>query len=155
VREQLLQRAQIEQDKKVATDTSAFKTQYEDSIAEAQRTGQASKPLTQSDFIRTFGAKQGLDRYSDYQSDLKLASDVSQVARLTPQQQDDLVKSYEPKAGEEGYADQAKRQAALQKAIGQARESRNAGFAGRVKDSLTEAVKTGSVTEPIDEAGFH
>lgn len=125
MRAQLAQHAQAELDKQTATDNSAFKTQLEDSLAEAARNGSASKPLTQGDFVRVLGPQKGLDAYGDYQSDLKLGSDVHQVAQLTPQQQEELVKSYEPKAGEEGFADQAKRQGALQKAIQVARKQRD------------------------------
>lgn len=154
MRAQLAQHAEAQLDKQTATDTSEFKTRYEDTLAEAGRQGFAVKPLTQGDFIKTFGAKNGLDKYSDYQSDMKLHSDVSQVARLTPQQQDELVKSYDPAPGEAGFADQAKRQAVLQKAIAAARESRDATFGSRLKDSLTEASRTGSVTAPIDKQEF-
>lgn len=125
MRAQLAQHAQVELDKQTATDTSTFKTRLEDTLAEASRNGQAQSPLTQGDFIRTLGAKKGLDAYSDYQSDMKLHSDISQVARLTPQQQDELLGSYEPKAGEEGFADQAKRQSMLQKAVAQVRKQRD------------------------------
>ncbi len=125
MRAQLAQHAQEQLDKQTATDTSTFKTRLEDTLAEAGKNGFAQKPLVQSDFVRVLGPQKGLDAYSDYQSDMKLHSDVSQVARLTPQQQDELVKSYEPTAGEEGFADQAKRQAALQKAVGLVRKQRD------------------------------
>ncbi len=154
MRAQLAQHAQDQLDKQTATDVSSFKTRVEDTLAEAGRNGHAEKPLTQGDFIGVLGAKKGIDAYSDYQSDMKLHADISQVARLTPQQQDELVKSYDPKPGEEGFADQAKRQAALQKAIGQARESRDAGFGAKLKDSLAEASRTGSVTAPIEKQEF-
>ncbi|MGY4295368.1 hypothetical protein ACVWXN_003463 [Bradyrhizobium sp. i1.4.4] len=125
MRAQLAQHAQVELDKQTATDTSTFKTRLEDTLAEASRNGSAQKPLVQSDFVRVLGPQKGLDAYSDYQSDMKLHSDVSQVARLTPQQQDELLKSYDPTPGEEGFADQAKRQAMLQKAVAQVRKQRD------------------------------
>ena len=154
VRAQLAQHAQAELDRQNATDASQFKTRVEDTLAEAQKTGSATQPVTQGEFIRALGANKGLDAYSDYQADMKLRSDISQVARLTPDQQDALIKTYDPKPGEEGYAAAAKRQLALQKVVDEARKARDAGFADRVKDSLGEAVKTGAVTAPIDKQEF-
>jgi hypothetical protein len=154
MRAQLAQHAQEQMDKQTATDTSAFVTRREDTLAEAARNGSAQQPMTQGEFVAALGAKKGLDAYSDYQADMKLRSDVGQVSKLTPQQQDDLVKSYDPKPGEEGFADQAKRQAALQKAIETAREQRNVKFASRITDHLAEASRTGSVTEPATKEEF-
>jgi hypothetical protein len=125
VRAQLAQHAQAELNKQTATDQSNFKTRVEDTLAEAGRNGVAEKPVSQGEFVRALGAKQGLDAYSDYQSDMKLRTDISQVARMTPQQQGELIKSYDPKAGEDGFADQTKRQAALQTAVARARKERD------------------------------
>lgn len=125
MRAQLAQHAQGELDKQTATDLSTFKTRLEDTLAEAGRNGFAEKPMAQSDFVRTLGPQKGMDAYSDYQADMKLRSDVSQVARMTPQQQNELLTSYVPKAGEEGFADQSKRLDMLQKAVKQARTERD------------------------------
>lgn len=145
MRAQLVQHAQQEVDKQTATDVSSFKTKIEDTLAEAGRNGFAQAPVTQGEFVRTLGGKAGLDAYEDYKSDMKLRSDVSQVARMTPQQQDQLVRSYDPKPGEEGFADQSKRQAMLQKAVAQTRKERDedpAQFAVSRIPSVQEAFGT-------------
>lgn len=125
VRAQLASHAQAELNKQTATDNSNFKTRIEDTLAEAGRNGVAEKPVTQGEFIRALGAQKGLDAYADYQSDMKLRTDISQVSRMTPQQQSELVKSYDPMPGEEGFSDQSKRQALLQTAISRSRKERD------------------------------
>jgi hypothetical protein len=125
LRGQVAQMLQERIDKQTATDTSTFQTKVEDTLAEAGRNGSAQQPVSQAEFIKVLGGTKGLDAYSDYTLDMKLRSDVSQVARLTPQQQNDLVKSYDPKPGEEGFSDQNKRQAQLQVAIQKVRKERD------------------------------
>jgi hypothetical protein len=61
----------------------------------------------------------------ELQANLQLGRDVSDVARLTPEQQEELVKSYEPKPGAEGFADQAGRQDQVRKAVIAARKQRD------------------------------
>lgn len=125
MRAQLEQHVQQQLDKKTATDLSDFKTRVEDTLAEAGRNGFASKPMTQGEFVKTLGGKKGVDAYEDYTADMKLRSDVSQLARMTPQQQSELLQSYEPKAGEDGFSDQTKRQAQLQGAMIKVRKERD------------------------------
>jgi hypothetical protein len=125
MRAQLAQHAQEQLDKQTATDLSGFKTRIEDTLAEAGRNGSASQPMNQAEFVQALGAKKGLDAFEDYKSDMKLRSDISQVSRLTPQQQNELVTSYTPKPGEEGFSDQSKRQTQLQVAIARSRKERD------------------------------
>jgi hypothetical protein len=125
VREQLLNQAEGQLQKRTTQDMSAFKQRIEDTTAEAGRTGNVDKPLALSDFIGNLGATAGPKAYESYKANLQLGRDVSDVARLTPEQQEELVKSYEPKPGAEGFADQAGRQDQVRKAVIAARKQRD------------------------------
>jgi hypothetical protein len=125
VREQLLNQAEGQLQKRMTQDMSAFKQRIEDTQAEAGRTGNVEKPLALSDFIGNLGATAGPKAYESYKANLQLGRDVSDVARLTPEQQEELVKSYEPKPGAEGFADQAGRQDQVRKAVIAARKQRD------------------------------
>lgn len=124
VRAQLEQRAQVALDKENATDASALKTRVEDTLAEAARTGSASQPLQLGDFIRTLGPD-GTAAFKSYNAQLKLSNDISQLARMSPEQQDEMLTSYTPQAGDVGYAEAAQRQDQLRKAITAVRKERD------------------------------
>ena len=121
VREQLLARADAELQKRIVQDISGFKQRIEDNQAEAAKTGNVSKPLQLSDFISNLGAADGPKAFEAYQANLQLGRDVSRVAALSPPEQQELLASYAPKPGE-GFADQAKRQGILAKAVAQVRK---------------------------------
>jgi hypothetical protein len=104
---------------------SQLKQRIEDTAAEAARTGYASNPVSQSEFVRAQGTIDGPKAYTQYQAGLKTAADISNVARMTADQQNELVKSYEPKPGE-GYEAAAERQVAVQKAVIAVRKERDA-----------------------------
>lgn len=124
---------------KNADDQAQFKQRYQDSIAEAFNTGIASKPLSQSEFVRTYGGADGLAAYKDYQAQLQLGADKQRVATLSPEEQTALYDSYLPKPGSEGYADALKRQAVLGKAIDEANKERVADPAGYAVRNLPPA----------------
>lgn len=125
VRAQLEQRAQIALDKETATDASALKSRVDDTLAEAARTGNATNPLQLGDFIRTLGSENGSTAFKSYSAQLKLSNDISTLARLAPEQQDEMLTSYTPQAGDAGYAEQAQRQDQLRKAISAVRKERD------------------------------
>ena len=108
---------------KVATDLSDFKQRYEDSVSEAYNTGAATTPLTQEDFVRTYGPDRGASAFQDYQGQLQLGTDVQSVSGLKPEEQDALLRSYEPKPGD-GYAAALKRQQILGNAVAQSNAER-------------------------------
>ncbi|MES2671625.1 MAG: hypothetical protein V4673_14575 [Pseudomonadota bacterium] len=123
-RAQLLQHAQVQLDKTTATDASALKTRVEDTLAEAARTGSATNPLGQGDFIRTLGYDQGPAAFKSYAAQLKLSNDISTLARQSPEQQDEMLAGYAPQPGD-GFAEQAQRQDQMRKAITAVRKERD------------------------------
>lgn len=132
VREQLLAHAQTELQKQNVQDLTGFKTQIEDNQAEAQRTGNVTKPLQLTDFVGHLGADIGPQAYKTYQSNILVAHDTQRVSTLNPQEMSDLIKTYEPKPGMEGYAAQGDRQDMVKKAVAQSLKERSddpAGFA--------------------------
>lgn len=124
-RRQIASYAQNRLDANQLDQQSNLKQRIEDTAAEAARTGYATSPVTQSEFVASQGIVDGPKAYAQYQAGLKTAADISNVARMTKDQQDELLKSYEPAAGE-GYAAAADRQDAIRKAIVQVRKERDA-----------------------------
>jgi len=104
---------------------STLKQRVEDTAAEAARTGYATNPVSQSEFVASKGPVDGPKAYEQYQAGLKTAADISNLARMSADQQTELLKSYEPKPGE-GYEAAAERQDAIRKAIVQVRKERDA-----------------------------
>ncbi|MGY3393432.1 hypothetical protein ACVWW6_006023 [Bradyrhizobium sp. USDA 3311] len=104
---------------------STLKQRVEDTAAEAARTGYATNPVTQSEFVAAKGVVDGPKAYAEYQAGLKTAADISNLARMSMAEQDELLRSYEPKPGE-GYAAAAERQDAIRKAIVAVRKERDA-----------------------------
>ena len=131
-RRQIVGYAQSKLEENTLTQQSQLKQRIEDTSAEAARSGYAANPVSQSEFVAAKGIVEGPKAYAQYQAGLKLAADVSNVARMTETEQNELFKSYEPQPGE-GYAAQAERQASLQKAILTVRKERDA-------DSATYAI---------------
>lgn len=131
VREQLLARAVQNAQGKRAGDLADFKSRVEDSQAEANRTGNVTAPIPQSDFISRLGADAGPKAFQQYQANIQLGRDVSRVATMDPGEMQQLITSYEPKPGE-GYEAQAERQDAVRKAVAHSLKERAddpAGFA--------------------------
>ena len=105
--------------------SSDLKQRVEDTASEAARTGYATNPVTQSEFVATQGPIAGPKAYAQYQAGLKVAADISNVARMSVEQQNELLKSYEPQPGE-GYEAAAERRDAVAKAIVQVHKERDA-----------------------------
>ena len=124
-RRQIASYAQNKIDANQLDQQSTLKQRIEDTAAEAARTGYASNPVTQSEFVASRGLVEGPKAYAQYQAGLKTAADISNVARMSADQQAELVKSYEPQPGE-GYAAAAERQDAIRKAIAQVHKERDA-----------------------------
>jgi hypothetical protein len=124
-RRQVASYAQNKLDANRLDQSSDLKQRVEDTAAEAARTGYATNPVSQSEFVATQGPVDGPKAYAQYQAGLKTAADISNLARMSQGQQDELLKSYEPQAGE-GYAAGAERQDAIRKAIVAVRKERDA-----------------------------
>ena len=155
VREQVLARAETMLNKKHVDDLTDFKARIEDTQAEAARTGRATNPLQLTDFIGRLGAAAGPGAYQKYKASLDLGRDVSRVASLDPDEQDRLLQTYEPKPGA-GFADQARRQDALQKAIDEDRKTRakDPAFKARIENSIAEAARNGEPKDGIPRDEF-
>lgn len=106
-----------------ADDLATFKRQVDDSTEEAMRTGEATNPLGAADFTARLGPEAGGAAFKSYQANLQFGRDAAGVAQLDPDKTQSLIDSYAPKAGP-GYADQAKRQDALIKAVSQVAQER-------------------------------
>ncbi len=148
-RAQLLAHAQVALGKQTANDASVLKSRVEDTLSEAGRNGFAINPLGMGEFVRSLGPVDGADAYKKYNAQLTLSRDISQVATMTPAQQNDLLASYTAEPGSEGYADQAKRQDSVRKAIDTVRKARDedpAQFAITRIPSVQDAYKTFATT---------
>jgi len=118
-RAMLLDHAQTSLQRQTVSDFSDFQGRVKDSEAEAARTGNVTNPIGPEEFIARAGPAAGPQAYQQYQANIQLGRDVSRVAKLDPQEQAQLIQSYEPKAGDPGYADGVQRQNILTKAIAQ------------------------------------
>jgi hypothetical protein len=116
-RAQMLARAEGQLHKRNADDLSTFRQRFEDTSAEAMRTGGVTNPLGLSDFVGALGAEVGPRKFKDYQGLLRLGTDLQTVAALGPGAQARLLESYQPKPGSEGYAAADKRYKELSAAI--------------------------------------
>lgn len=158
VREQLLAHAQVQLQKQTVQDLTGFKARIEDTQAEAQRTGNVSKPMQLSEFVGTLGADAGPKAYQTYQAGLQVARDVTRVATMDPGEMQALVASYAPKPGAEGYAAAAERQDLVRKAVAQSLKERAedpAGFAVSRLPGTQEAYKAYSSVQanPLSTPG--
>ena len=158
VRQQILEHAQTVLAKQNVEDTAGFKQRIEDSQAEAFGSGNVVTPIPQSDFIRTLGADAGPKAFATYQQNVQLGRDINKVATLGPDEQQALLKSYEPQPGP-GYSDAAKREDAIGKEIARVQQLRvkDPDFRQRIGDTTQEAMNTGKVAKPItaDEFNYH
>lgn len=149
VRAQVLAHAENALQKRNVTDLTEFKARVEDTTSEAMRTGTVAKPLTMGDFIASVGADNGPRAYRQYAANLQLGNDVASVARLDPDEQARLLKSYEPKPGTDGFAVASSRHDTLVKAIKAINDEKNAdpaGFAIRRLPASGEAYQQFSAT---------
>lgn len=122
-REMLLDHAQNAVQKQTVDDLSSFKGKIDDTQTEAFNTGAVKAPLTQADFIGHYGLQGGPQAYQQYQANVQLGRDTWSVAKLDPQEQNDLLKSYEPQAGD-GYAAASQRYTQVATAIQKANKEK-------------------------------
>jgi hypothetical protein len=135
---------------------AGFQVRLQDSLAEAQRTGAVQQPLTGIDFIESLGPENGPAAYNAYRQNVQLGTDLATVATMSPTEQADLLKKYEPQPGAPGYAEGAKRQDALAKEITRVRalRAKDPEFKARVEGSLAEAARTGKPSQTIPQQEF-
>jgi hypothetical protein len=124
-------------------------------MAEAWRTGAVQKPLSEIDFVNNFGVGDGPRAFGEYQAQVKLGADMAAVATMLPEEQDALLKGYNPQPGE-GFGEAAKRQDALAKVIEQVRAARakDPEFKARIEGSIGEAARTGRASNPVSITEF-
>jgi hypothetical protein len=93
--------------------------------------------------------------FGEYQAQVKLGADMSAVATMLPEEQDALLKGYNPQPGE-GFGEAAKRQDALAKVIEQVRAARakDPEFKARIEGSIGEAARTGRASNPVSITEF-
>lgn len=124
VREQILSHARTQLQKNTVNDLSSFRQRWNDTIAEAYNNPEGPKqPMTQGDFVQAVGAEKAKTAYESYKGELDLASDMHKVESMSPSEMQELYESYTPKSGP-GYADAAKRQDSLEKAMAKVNEAR-------------------------------
>jgi hypothetical protein len=129
-REHLIGYAETQQRRAQVEDLTKFKGQIEDSQAEFERTGDGTK-IPKETFTQKLGPELGEQAYQQYSANVQLSLDKQKLSGLNPAEQDELIRSYAPKAGE-GYADQARRQDILIQArqkLNDQRDKDPAGFA--------------------------
>jgi hypothetical protein len=151
VREELLTRGQAALHKQVATDIATFHNSVQDDLAEADRTGLVAKPKALPDFIQHYGADKGPAAFREYQAALQLGADKQKLAAMTQPQIDELISSYEPKAGQEGYAGAVKRLDALTAAAHQEGQKR---LKASLDADMGELARTGAIAKPKTRADF-
>lgn len=140
----LLDHAETQQRKQETVDQTDLKQRVDDTFEEANRTGLASKPVTQPEFIAARGAVDGPKLFKMYQDQLQFFGDKNRVASMDPTEQAALLKQYEPKPGE-GYAEEGKRYDQMRKAIdvvAKEREDDPAKFAVSHLPASRDAYKT-------------
>jgi hypothetical protein len=98
---------------------TTFRGRLSDTRAEALTTGSVSAPMTADEFTTALGEDAGAREYAAYQADLQLGRDLQTVAGLDSEEQAALLDKHAPKPGTEGYAEQLKNHAMLEKAIAQ------------------------------------
>lgn len=101
------------------SDLSRLRARVADTTSEAMLNGIAKNPVSQTEFISALGVEKGQQAFKNYQGELKLGADVKRVANMSQDELGALFKEYEPQAGSEGYAEAAKRQEQLFKAVSQ------------------------------------
>jgi hypothetical protein len=106
-----------------ASGLADLKTRVEDNQAEAFRTGGVTKPIGQGEFISQLGPQDGPKAYAQHQANVQLGVDGFRAASMSPDEQQRLLSTYEPKPGE-GFAVQASRHDALGKQIEQISDQR-------------------------------
>lgn len=96
---------------------AAFDRRLEDSQAEALATGTTKAPLNEPDFVNRYGVTDGRRQYGEYQKNLALGADISGLATMSPEEQNQVLAKHTPVAGSEGFATEQTRQQAIQEAI--------------------------------------
>lgn len=98
------------------SDMSDFKGRVADGLAEAATTGSVTKPIGQWEFVARLGHDDGKKAFDAYQADVQLGKDAASLSEMSPEQTRNVVDSYTPAPGAQGFADQEKRREILIKA---------------------------------------
>lgn len=154
-RAMLLQHAEQQLQARQVNDHSEFLQRRADTLSESDATGAVQKPMAMEEFVNAFGADRGPKEYREYKATLQLGEDKAQVASLSHDQQEELLKKYDPQPGE-GFADAEKRRKVLASEIERVRKIRtnDPDFQSRYSDSLAEAASTGQASRPIPRDEF-
>lgn len=98
-------------------DNAMFKVRREDTVAEAMRTGNVSRPMTETDFVNQHGWEKGTQDYQTYVADIQYGIDRHAMDTMPENEQRQLVESRAPVAGASGFAHAAENQDKLTKAM--------------------------------------
>ncbi|NWG23702.1 MAG: hypothetical protein HXY30_04650 [Pseudorhodoplanes sp.] len=109
----------VAQRTRTAETLTQFRGRLADTTAEALETGSVSAPMTADEFTTALGEDAGARAFEAYQGDLQLGRDLATVSGLDPEEQAALLAQRAPRPGSEGYAEQLKNHATLEKAIAQ------------------------------------
>jgi hypothetical protein len=145
-----------------------FSNSLTDDYTEAGHTGVVTTPKTLDDFRNAgFDEEEAVQRFEQYRLTTQMYSDRLKMAGMSPPERQELIASYTPHPGGPpgSYNAQQLRQDALAKvdqAINEAtaatdrkeRQKALAAFQERVKDSSTEAERTGAVGTSIPRSDF-
>lgn len=97
-------------------DRAGFDLKVKNSTAEALSTGKVTTPLTQEQFLQSYGPKGGDAAWSEYQANVQLGTDMRATASMAPADLTAMRERYKPQPGDTFVAQQ-KRLSVLDKAI--------------------------------------
>lgn len=141
-REAMIEFAKNQQQRALVKDLSGFKQQVDDNQAQFDRTGDGPEIPSES-FTGKLGPDLGQQAYQQYKLNIQTSRDTAKLATMNPGEQDQLIRSYTPTAGD-GYADQARRQDMLVQARDRLEKQKTddpAGFAVQRLPATGEAYK--------------
>lgn len=116
-RETLITRAETALRKQETLDNAAFKGRIEDTRTEAFNTGTVARPVTKDEFVSRMGPDAGAAAFDQYQADLQLGADLQRLGSMSVIEQQELLQSYAPAAGDVNYAARLKRYGEIGKAM--------------------------------------
>ena len=116
-------------------DLALFKRRFEDTTAEAYKTGSVVQPLTENDFVQQMGLRPGRQNYQSYVGEIQNSVDRHAMEDMSEGDMRALIESRTPAPGSVDYAQAADRQDRLTKAMREIETQRREDPAGAVRKS--------------------
>lgn len=132
-----------------ATRKAELKARLQDVNAMALDGTADPNPISKDQFVLAFGAEEGLNQYTNYQQNQKLASNIASLKTLPSDEINQLLRSAEPQEGE-GYAAQSQRFGALAKAAQQVIKLRDADPVRYVTENSPNVQKASQTVEDVN-----